>query len=90
MENNQKLKTLEHMVSIGFCQPKFYKRSIWIKVNKLMEFICQRTEYVKPHNFGRGKGKYITVNLPAGLNNKEEILCIALFGLDYEGPLLSN
>jgi hypothetical protein len=46
-------------IQIGFCQPKFYKRSVWNKAKKVMEFLCDNTNgEVVRHNFGPGMGKY--------------------------------
>jgi hypothetical protein len=50
---------IENLVSIGLCQPKFYKRSVWARANTLM-LKCAQFGLVKPHDFGRGKGKYTT------------------------------
>lgn len=48
------------LISIGFCQPKFYKRSTWNKAKKIMEFLCENTDEVIRHDFGPGKGKYLS------------------------------
>lgn len=49
-----------NLIGIGFCQPKFYKPSAWKKAKEIMEILCYRIHKtgVKPHDFGRGKGKY--------------------------------
>lgn len=49
-----------NLIGIGFCQPKFYKPSAWKKAKEVMEVLCYRIRKtgVKPHDFGRGKGKY--------------------------------
>lgn len=57
--------TTEHLIGIGFCQPKFYKPHIWRKAKAIMEWLCdfRSTEgdvYVIRYDFGRGKGKYMT------------------------------
>jgi hypothetical protein len=48
----------EHYIGIGFCQPKFYKRSVWLKAKRIMEWLCDNTPYVERYDFGRGCGKY--------------------------------
>ena len=50
------------LIRVGLCQPKYYKRSVWLKAKKIMEKLCE-TEYVIPYDFGRGKGKFTTKNL---------------------------
>jgi hypothetical protein len=50
--------TTEHLIGIGFCQPKFYKPHIWRKAKAIMEWLCDNTAFVKRHDFGRGMGKY--------------------------------
>tara|TARA_B100000809_G_C15124506_1_gene525632 strand:- start:636 stop:998 length:363 start_codon:yes stop_codon:yes gene_type:complete len=46
------------LVGIGFCQPSFYKRHVWLKAKKLMDNLVCPNELAFPHNFGHGKGKY--------------------------------
>ena len=48
---------IKDLISIGFCQPKFYKTSVWARAKRVMEELC-KTEYVTPFDYGRGKGKY--------------------------------
>lgn len=48
----------EHYIGIGFCQPKFYKPSVWRKAKKIMEWLCDNTPHVYRFDFGRGMGKY--------------------------------
>ena len=48
------------LVGIGFCQPKFYKPSVWRKAKRLMDTIVCPNNLAYPHDFGRGKGKYNT------------------------------
>ncbi len=50
-------KEIKDLISIGFCQPKFYKPSVWAKAKRVMEKL-RKTGYVIPFNYGRGKGKY--------------------------------
>lgn len=45
-------------VRIGFCQPKFYKRSSWARSKILMDTLIVPLGLAYPHDFGRGKGKY--------------------------------
>ena len=52
-------ESTEHLIGIGFCQPKFYKSHIWRKAKIIMEWLCDNTENVKRYDFGRGKGKYL-------------------------------
>jgi len=48
-------------ILIGFCQPKFYKRSVWNKAVKVMEWLSDNTNgEVVRYDYGRGKGKYST------------------------------
>lgn len=51
--------TVEQLVKIGLCQPKFYTPQVWRKANNIM-LECCAFGLVWPHNFGRGKGKYNT------------------------------
>lgn len=46
------------LVGIGFCQPKFYKASVWRKAKKLMDEVLCPNQLAEPYDFGRGKGKY--------------------------------
>jgi hypothetical protein len=48
----------ETLVKIGFCQPKFYKRSVWLKAKKLMDEVVVPNGLAEPFDYGRGKGKY--------------------------------
>ena len=60
MAQSKKYTTLDvkRLVSIGFCQPKFYKASVWRKAKKLMDEVVCPNNLGTPHDFGRGKGKY--------------------------------
>lgn len=58
----EKLAFLEKMIRIGFCQPKFYKRSVWVKARNIMEYAIKNGAYVQYHDFGRGKGKFVVTN----------------------------
>lgn len=49
---------VENLVKIGFCQPMFYKRSVWLKAKKLMDTVVVPNGLAKPFDYGRGKGKY--------------------------------
>lgn len=46
------------LVAIGFCQPKFYKKSVWTAAKKLMDGVLCPNDLAYPFDFGRGKGKY--------------------------------
>jgi hypothetical protein len=48
------------LIAIGFCQPKFYKTSVWKKARALMDQIVCPLGFAFPHDYGRGKGKYST------------------------------
>lgn len=51
--------SIESLINIGFCQPKFYKPAVWLKAKKIMNKLCSIPESkVIPCNYGRGKGKY--------------------------------
>ena len=54
------MSATEHLIGIGFCQPKFYKPHIWRQAKTIMEWLCDHTAYVVRYDFGRGKGKYLT------------------------------
>lgn len=49
------------LVGIGFCQPKFYKASVWRKAKKLMDEVLCPNQLAEPFDFGRGKGKYKSI-----------------------------
>jgi hypothetical protein len=51
---------VENLIKIGFCQPKFYKRSVWLKAKNLMDNVVVPAGLAKPFDYGRGKGKYTT------------------------------
>ena len=50
---------IKKLVYIGFCQPKFYKASVWSKAKKLMLVACDMGigVYHRPH---RGAGHFWT------------------------------
>ena len=48
------------LVGIGFCQPKFYKRSVWLKAKALMDEVIIPNGWAYSHDYGHGKGKYST------------------------------
>jgi len=50
----------KELVGIGFCQPKFYKRSVWLASKRIMEELAIPNGLAHHHDFGRGKGKYST------------------------------
>lgn len=52
-------KELRNYICIGFCQPKFYIRSVWLKADRIMKILC-KLDLAEPYDFGRGKGKYIS------------------------------
>jgi len=51
-------KEVTELVGIGLCQPKFYKRSVWRKAQKVMETLCDNSPFVERFNLGHGKSKY--------------------------------
>ncbi len=55
---NLSFEEFEQLVNIGFCQPKFYKRSVWIKAKMIMDNVICANDLAMPYDFGRGKGKY--------------------------------
>lgn len=59
-----------NLVAIGFCQPKYYKRSVWTKAVKVMEYLIE-LGYVEANDFGRGKGKYDTTEKAKGMSNED-------------------
>lgn len=56
-----KLKEIIELIKIGFDKPKLYKRSVWNKTVKVMEFLSDNTngEVVRTY-FGSGLEKYRT------------------------------
>ena len=48
---------IKHLINIGFCQPKFYKASVWKKAKTLMLDVCKKVPevYYEPI---RGKGQF--------------------------------
>jgi hypothetical protein len=56
----QRIHTTEDLIMIGFCQPKFYKRSVWLKAKKLMDAVVVPNGLARPFDYGRGAGKYAT------------------------------
>lgn len=55
------VKEIMQVIAVGFCQPKLYKRSVWNKAKKVMEFLCDNTDgEVVRYNFGPGMGKYMS------------------------------
>lgn len=49
---------IRSLIGVGFCQPKFYKRSVWLKAKSLMDEIAVPLGLAFPHDYGYGKGKY--------------------------------
>ena len=49
---------IHRLVAIGFCQPKFYKRSVWQAAKNIMDDIVCPHNLAYAKDFGRGKGKY--------------------------------
>lgn len=50
------------LIFIGFCKPQFYKRSVWNKAVRILEFLCDNTDgAVFRHDFGNGKQKYDSI-----------------------------
>lgn len=52
-----KLETIEHLLSIGFCQRKFYKPTVWRYATRLMSELTKQG-LCRPYDYGRGKGKF--------------------------------
>lgn len=52
-------EVIENFIGIGFCQPKFYKPSVWAKVKKVMLFLTSMNIGVI-HRPCRGGGHFWT------------------------------
>jgi len=53
------IEQIKELISIGFCQPKFYKQSVWRHAKIVMEWLCDNTDGRVTHfDYGKGKGKY--------------------------------
>ena len=52
-------KVIDSFLGIGFCQPKFYKPSVWAKAKKIMLFLASMNIGIihKPYH---GKGHFWT------------------------------
>ncbi|MCC0726439.1 hypothetical protein KGF36_11520 [Clostridioides sp. ZZV14-6009] len=48
---------IERLIGIGFCEPKYYKATVWKYANLVMQELCNMG-LAYPFDFGRGKGKY--------------------------------
>ncbi len=46
------------IIKIGFDKPKLYKRSVWNKAVKVMEFLTENTKQIVRTNSGSGLEKY--------------------------------
>lgn len=54
-----KLQEVMSLIKIGFDKPKFYKRSVWNKAVKVMEFLSDNTNgEITRTNLGLGLEKY--------------------------------
>lgn len=63
------------LISIGFCQPKFYKRSAWLKAKKLMDNVVCKNDLAEPYDYGRGKGKYTSkLDIPVVITKTIELI----------------
>jgi len=51
---------VKSVVSIAFCQPKYYTPTAWRRSKKLMDSLVCPLGLAFPHDYGRGKGKYST------------------------------
>ena len=58
MKKKMTTHQIHRLVAIAFCQPKFYKRSVWNAAKKLMDEVICPNRLAYPFDFGRGKGKY--------------------------------
>ncbi len=45
-------KELKNYICIGFCQPKFYIRSVWLKADRIMKILC-KLDLAETYDFGR-------------------------------------
>lgn len=71
------------LVGIGFCQPKFYKRSVWQKAKRLMDNVVCPNRLARPYDYGRGKGKYES-DMEIDVVKKHTIEILAKKGLILE------
>lgn len=53
---------IKQLIKIGFDKPKLYKRSVWNKAVKIMEFICSIDSRVERCDFGPGLEKYCSLH----------------------------
>ena len=75
-----------NLVGIGFCQPKFYKRSVWLKAKHLMDSVVCKAGLSYPHDFGFGKGKYES-NRDMSIDQIKQKVCDIL---EDQGRLILN
>jgi hypothetical protein len=65
------------LVGIGFCQPKFYRQSVWKKAKALMNEIIIPNGWAFPYDYGFGKGKYSTdLDIETVKLNVLQTLCV--------------
>ena len=57
IDANELSEYINHFVSIGFCQPKFYTRQAWSCATNLMR-IGIKLGFIESHDYGYQKGKY--------------------------------
>ena len=69
MSENER-DVMETLVMIGFCQKSFYKPTVWKYANRMMQEL-EKIGLVVPHDFGRGKGKWIFSNTYNHLSVKD-------------------
>jgi hypothetical protein len=59
ISESEAIQYLKETISIGFCQPKYYKPNVWKESVIIMELLVNKG-LVQRFDFGRGKGKYIS------------------------------
>lgn len=88
MGNNNNNKNISKMnvkeiieaIKIGFDKPKLYKRSVWNKTVKVMEFLSDNTGEIERTHFGSGLEKYVS---KVEVNDEQ----LALWALQYKRSL---
>lgn len=54
------VKELIEAIKVGFDKPKLYKRSVWNKTVKVMEFLSDNTDEIERTYLGAGLEKYLS------------------------------
>lgn len=56
------IEEIKELIRVGFDKPKLYKRSVWNKAVKIMEFLCNLDSRVSRCDFGPGLEKYFSLH----------------------------